>query len=85
MNERVVVHETRATRADEAMGLSNDGQLLCLSKGKPQPLLLSIMDDVNVVEMKAKNHHVEGAGHLRIVLRLRPEADTVVNILWEVP
>eukprot|EP00965_Chrysotila_dentata_P109009 3601175-Pleurochrysis_carterae.AAC.1 len=26
--------------------------------------------------MKAKNHHLEGAGHLRIVLRLRLEADT---------
>ena len=35
LNESVVMHEIRA---DEAVGLSNDGQPLRLSKGKPQPL-----------------------------------------------
>eukprot|EP00965_Chrysotila_dentata_P146017 4823669-Pleurochrysis_carterae.AAC.1 len=48
-------------RADEAVSLSNDGQPLCLSKGKPQPLLLLSMDIVDIVEMRAKSHHVEGA------------------------
>eukprot|EP00965_Chrysotila_dentata_P080758 2664648-Pleurochrysis_carterae.AAC.1 len=71
-------------RADEAVGLRNDGQPLRLSKGKPQPLLLCIEDVTDVVEMTAKNHHVQGAEHLRIVLRLRLEADTVMDILREV-
>eukprot|EP00965_Chrysotila_dentata_P113422 3748609-Pleurochrysis_carterae.AAC.2 len=78
LNERVVMHKIRA---DEVVGLSNDGQPLRLSKGKPRPLLLCIEDAVDAVEMKAKNHHVEGTGHLRIVLRLRLEAGTVLEIL----